>query len=44
MPSLFPGGNDIFTEPSTPETTPLSSSGTGTRNHAEHHRDLGDAS
>lgn len=43
MPSVFPGANDSFTEPSTPETTPLSSAGTGTRNHAEHHRDLGDA-
>jgi len=43
MPSVFPGSNDNFTEPSTPETTPLSSAGTGTRNHAEHHRDLGDA-
>jgi len=43
MPSSFPGTNDVFTEPSAPENTVLSSAGTGTRNHAEHHRDLGDA-
>ena len=36
-------GIDIFIEPSLPETTPLSSSGTGDRNHVEHHRDLGAA-
>lgn len=39
----YPATNDTFTEPSTPETTALSSAGTATRNHLEHHRDLGDA-
>lgn len=43
MPTLFPAGNDTFTEPSVPESTSLSSAGTGTRNHLEHHRDVGDA-
>lgn len=43
MPSQFPESNDNFTEPSSPETTPLSSAGSGTRAHAQHHRDLGDA-
>lgn len=43
MPTQFPDANDVFTEPSAPQDTPLSSAGTGTRNHAEHHRDLGDA-
>lgn len=43
MPSTFPTTNDVFTEPSAPETTPLSSAGTGSKNHLEHHRDLGDA-
>ena len=43
MPSAFPGGLDSFNEPSLPEETTLSSAGTGTRNHVEHHRDLGDA-
>lgn len=36
-------GIDIFNEPSLPEVTPLSQSGTGTRNHVEHHHDLGAA-
>lgn len=48
MPSNYPnganGGRDTFNEPSSPEFTPLSSAGQyGTRNHVEHHRDLGDA-
>ena len=43
MPSLFPDGNDSFLETTTGETTTLSSSGNGNRNHLEHHRDLGDA-
>lgn len=43
MPSQFPESNDNFTEPSSPETTPLSSAGSGTRAHVQHHRDLGDA-
>jgi hypothetical protein len=41
--TLFPGSNDTFTEPSTPASTSLSSSGSGTRNHYQHHQDLGDA-
>lgn len=43
MATLYPQGRDIFNEPSTPDQTPLSSSGTSTRNHVEHHTDLGDA-
>ena len=43
MPTQWPAGNDTFTEPSTPETTPLSSAGTGNFNHFEHHVNLGDA-
>lgn len=48
MPTNYPnganGGRDNFNEPSAPEFTPLSSAGQyGTRNHVEHHRDLGDA-
>lgn len=43
MPTQYPGGVDNFTEPSLPEETPLKSAGSGTRNHTEHHRDLGDA-
>jgi len=43
MPSQYPAQNDSFTEPSSPETTPLSSAGSGTRAHVQHHRDLGDA-
>jgi hypothetical protein len=43
VPSNFPGGFDTFNEPSIPEETTLSSAGTATRNHPEHHRDLGDA-
>jgi hypothetical protein len=40
---VYPGGIDSFNEPSLPESTPLSEAGTGTRNHVEHHRDLGNA-
>ena len=36
-------GFDDFVEPTLPEDTPLSSAGSGDRNHVEHHRDLGDA-
>lgn len=48
MPTNYPnganGGRDNFNEPTAPEFTPLSSAGQyGTRNHVEHHRDLGDA-
>ena len=43
MPTSFPGGFDTFNEPTIPEETTLSSAGTGSRNHTEHHRDLGDA-
>ena len=43
MGIVYPGGIDSFNEPSLPESTPLSEAGTGTRNHVEHHRDLGNA-
>lgn len=43
MPTNYPLGRDEFNEPATPDQTPLSSSGTASRNHVEHHRDLGDA-
>lgn len=43
MASTYPGSADSFSEPTEPEGTPLSESGTGSRNHYEHHRDLGDA-
>lgn len=43
MGSLYPGGSDSFSEPSLPEETTLSSAGSGSRTHFEHHRDLGDA-
>lgn len=43
MGILYPGGIDSFSEPSLPESTPLSEAGTGTRNHVEHHHDLGSA-
>lgn len=39
----YPNGIDAFNEPSLPEYTPLSSAGTGTRAHVEHHHDLGQA-
>jgi hypothetical protein len=41
--TTYPGTADTFNVPSSPTTTPLSSAGTGTRNHVSHHRDLGDA-
>jgi hypothetical protein len=43
MPTNFPDGNDSFIEPSSPETTPLSSAGSGNKDHYNHHKDLGDA-
>jgi hypothetical protein len=43
MAIVYPGGIDSFSEPSLPEITPLSEAGTGTRNHVEHHHDLGRA-
>ncbi len=43
MATSYPDSSDVFTEPTEPEGTPLSEAGTGTRNHYEHHRDLGDA-
>ena len=43
MATNYPLGRDEFGEPGAPDQTPLSSAGTGTRNHVEHHRDLGDA-
>jgi hypothetical protein len=39
----YPDDIDIFNEPSSPEFTPLSSAGSGTRAHVAHHRDLGQA-
>jgi hypothetical protein len=43
VPTPYPTSFDVFNEPSLPEETPLSSAGSATRNHTEHHRDLGDA-
>lgn len=43
MASEYPTGVDTFNEPSLPEFTSLSSAGTATRNHVEHHHDLGQA-
>lgn len=43
MATNFPGGFDLFLEPTIPEDTPLSSAGSGNLNHTEHHRNLGDA-
>ena len=44
MATSYPGSLDSFNEPSEPEGTPLSEAGAGnTRNHFQHHRDLGDA-
>jgi hypothetical protein len=40
---VYPNNIDSFSEPSLPESTPLSEAGTGTRNHVEHHHDLGSA-
>ena len=43
MGTNWPEGFDLCIEPSLPEDTPLSSAGSGNKNHPEHHRDLGDA-
>ena len=43
MPTNFPASDDSFIEPSSPETTPLSSAGSGNKDHYNHHKDLGDA-
>ena len=43
MASNWPASLDNFNIPSSPGTTALSSAGTGSRNHVQHHRDLGDA-
>ena len=45
MGIVYPGGFDSFSEPSLPESTPLSEAGGGgnTRNHVQHHHDLGKA-
>ena len=39
----YPASIDAFNEPTLPEETSLSSAGTGTRAHVEHHHDLGQA-
>jgi hypothetical protein len=39
----YPTGTDTFNEPSLPEFTSLSSAGSATRNHVQHHHDLGQA-
>lgn len=43
MPTNFPASNDSFVEPTSPETTPLSSAGTGNLDHYNHHKNVGDA-
>lgn len=43
MATSFPTGTDNFNIPNSPGSTALSSSGTGSRNHVQHHRDIGDA-
>jgi len=43
MPRLWPGGLDNFNVPNSPGSIALSSSGTGSRNHVQHHQDMGDA-
>lgn len=43
MATNFPGSDDVFTEPSSPGSTALSSAGSGSRNHTQHHTDLGNA-
>jgi len=43
VPTEFPTGTDNFTIPNSPGSTALSSAGTGSRNHVQHHQDLGDA-
>lgn len=42
MATSYPGAVEAFNEPTLPEETSLSSAGSATRNHTEHHRDLGD--
>lgn len=37
----FPASDDVFTEPSTPSTTPLGSAGDSSRNMTNNHADLG---
>lgn len=41
MPTNFPGSDDVFTEPSTPASTPLGSAGDSTRNNTNNHGDMG---
>lgn len=41
MAIAYPGGVDSFTTPSSPETTPLSEAGDGTRNHTQSIKDQG---
>lgn len=43
MAISYPEGFDTFSEPDMPEETPLSGAGSGSRNHVQHHKDLGDA-
>lgn len=43
MPTSYPASNDFFQTPAEPGTVPLGQRGQTTRNHTEHHRDLGDA-
>lgn len=43
MATSFPGGSDNFNVTNNPGSTALSSAGTGSRNHVQSHRDLGDA-
>lgn len=43
MGTNFPSDFDTFIEPSSPEDTPLSSSGSGNYNHPESHTNMGDA-
>lgn len=43
MPTNFPTGSDVFNVPASPGSTALSSAGSGSRNHVQHHRDMGDA-
>jgi hypothetical protein len=42
MGTSYPGSVETFNEPSLPEETVLSSAGSASRNHTEHHADLGD--
>jgi len=43
LPTIFPNNDDTFGTPSQPTTTVLASAGDSTRNHVQHHQDLGDA-